>query len=115
VGKAENELTKEILDYLNTKYKRYCVEDKKPFWRNNNIAVRGRTFIGQKGVGDITGILPPKGIRVEIEVKDKGKVPSIEQEDIREMIQNAGGIWLWCDSFDMFKEKWLLKEGIYNE
>lgn len=115
MGKAENELTKEILDYLNTRYKRYCVEDKKPFRRNNNIAVRGRTFVGQKGVSDIIGILPTRGIYTEIEVKDKGKTPSIEQIDHQEMIAGAGGIWLWCDSFEMFKEKWDIKEAIYCE
>lgn len=38
-------------------------------WRNNNIAIRGRKFIGERGVPDITGFHKKTGVAVYCEVK----------------------------------------------
>lgn len=40
-------------------------------WRNNNLAVRGRTFIGLKGVPDIIGFHKFTGRAIYCEVKTK--------------------------------------------
>jgi hypothetical protein len=37
-------------------------------WRNNNLAVRGRTFVGRKGVPDIIGFVRATGVFVLCEV-----------------------------------------------
>jgi hypothetical protein len=41
-------------------------------WRNNNLAVRGRTFVGRKGVPDIIGFVRATGVFVLCEVKNTG-------------------------------------------
>lgn len=38
-------------------------------WRNNNIAIPGRKFIGERGVPDIVGFHRTSGIAVYCEVK----------------------------------------------
>lgn len=48
-------------------------------WRSNNIPVKGRKFIGQRGVGDVTGYRRFKGTRVECEVKKIGDTLSDDQ------------------------------------
>ena len=58
-----NELTKEAIQTLN---KNGCF-----VWRNNNLAVRGRTFIGLKGVPDVVGFTN-QGIAVYCETKAIG-------------------------------------------
>lgn len=58
-----NELTKEAIKTLN--------KNGAFVWRNNNLAVRGRTFIGLKGVPDIVGFTN-QGIAVYCETKAIG-------------------------------------------
>lgn len=50
-------------------------------WRQNNLAVRGREFIGRKGIGDISGYQrnPATGRRLEVEVKAIGDKLSDDQ------------------------------------
>lgn len=38
-------------------------------WRNNNVAIRGRKFIGELGVPDIVGFHRESGVAVYCEVK----------------------------------------------
>jgi hypothetical protein len=38
-------------------------------WRNNNVAIRGRKFIGERGVPDIVGFHRTTGVAVYCEVK----------------------------------------------
>lgn len=45
---------------------RYCF-----VWRQNNIAVRGRTFTGMRGMPDIIGYHMNTGVAVYCEVKTK--------------------------------------------
>lgn len=44
---SASDLTKMMMDYLK--------DNGCEVWRNNNLAVRGRAFIGKKGVPDIIG------------------------------------------------------------
>lgn len=66
----------------------YCV------WRNNNLAVKGRTFIGRKGCADITGFKRGTGVRIEVEVKKIGDVLSQDQRKFLSEVSEAGGIAL---------------------
>lgn len=58
-------------------------------WRANNLAVRGRAFIGRKGCGDITGYHKITGVRLEVEVKKIGDVLSDDQKKFLESIRMA--------------------------
>jgi hypothetical protein len=62
-------------------------------WPQNNLAVRGRKFIGRKGIADISGITT-MGLRVECEVKAKGDTLRKEQIDFLTMIEKNKGIAL---------------------
>lgn len=59
-------------------------------WRQNNIPIKGRKFIGKKGIGDITGYHIFSGKRIEIEVKKVGDYLSQEQFDFLNSIYLAG-------------------------
>lgn len=59
-------------------------------WRNNNIAVRGRTFIGRLGVSDLIGITKD-GRWVACEIKTLSDRLSKDQIDFLNDIKNAGG------------------------
>jgi hypothetical protein len=50
-------------------------------WRSNNLAVKGRKFIGKKGVADISGYERFTGKRVECEVKKIGDTIKTDQEN----------------------------------
>ncbi len=64
-------------------------------WRSNNLAVKGRKFIGQKGVGDITGYKRFTGTRLEAEVKTKTDKLSEQQiEFLKEARQNGCDVYL---------------------
>lgn len=62
-------------------------------WRNNNIAVRGRKFIGRLGVSDIIGITKD-GKWVACEVKTVNDVLSVDQIEFMNEVKTAGGIAL---------------------
>jgi hypothetical protein len=59
-------------------------------WRQNNIAVRGRKFIGRKGVSDIIGITKD-GRWVACEVKTLNDRLSEDQIDFLNDIKKTGG------------------------
>jgi hypothetical protein len=59
-------------------------------WRNNNIAVRGRTFIGRKGVPYIIGFVRATGVFVMCEVKNRGDKLSQDQIELLNMGYSAG-------------------------
>jgi hypothetical protein len=63
-------------------------------WRNNNLAVKGRTFTGLKGVGDLTGYKRFTGVRLECEVKKKGDTMKKEQIDFLNEAKDNG-----CDVY----------------
>jgi hypothetical protein len=58
-------------------------------WRNNNLAVKGRKFIGRKGVPDIIGY-DREGRSVWCEVKTKTDRLSEDQEDFLNEAHKAG-------------------------
>ncbi len=69
-------------------------------WRSNNLAVKGRKFIGQKGVGDITGYRTFSGTRLEAEVKTKKDKLSQSQIDFLNEAKSNG-----CDVYLCTQEK----------
>lgn len=73
-------------------------------WRQNvgSIAVRDRSGKIQrsfhagppKGASDLTGLVKPHGLRIEIELKADGKEPSEAQRHWRAMIEAFGGLYV---------------------
>ena len=59
-------------------------------WINNNLAVRGRKFIGRRGVSDIIGITKD-GRWVACEIKTLNDVLSDDQVIFLNDIKKAGG------------------------
>ena len=109
-----SELTKMMLEYLK--------DNGNDVWRNNNLAVRGRTFIGRKGVPDIIGYSKKYGTFVACEVKAIGDKISSEQLMFLNELSYAGGIAMLCKQIrderiiiNIFKDgetyDWELYEG----
>lgn len=63
-------------------------------WLQNNIAVRGRKFIGRKGLGDIIGYEKTTGRMIVCEAKTVNDILSDAQKDLLTKVHNAGGIAL---------------------
>jgi hypothetical protein len=85
---SASELTKMMLDYLK--------DNGNEVWRNNNLAVRGRSFIGRKGVPDIIGYNKKNGSFVCCEIKAIGDRMSADQIVFLEELSLAGGIAMLC-------------------
>jgi VRR-NUC domain len=82
------ELTKMMIDYLKDRGN--------DVWRNNNLAVKGRTFIGRKGVPDIIGFSKKYGQFIACEVKAIGDRPSVYQMEFLTNLGMCGGIAMIC-------------------
>lgn len=67
-----SEITKEALKILEQR-NCYC-------WRQNQVPVRGRAFIGKKGLSDIQGFNKGTGQAVYCEVKKNGDVVKPDQK-----------------------------------
>ncbi len=63
-------------------------------WRSNNIAVRGRKFIGKRGASDIQGYQMKTGIALYCEVKKIGDKLSNDQIEFLRSAKKAGAICL---------------------
>lgn len=63
-------------------------------WMQNNLAVRGRKFIGRKGVSDIIGFVINTGLFVACEVKTINDTFSDDQKQFLTEVKQAGGIAL---------------------
>jgi len=85
---SASDLTKMMLEYLK--------DNGNDVWRNNNLAVRGRSFIGRKGVPDIIGYSKKYGTFVACEVKAIGDKISSEQLMFLNELAYAGGIAMLC-------------------
>jgi Holliday junction resolvase len=85
---SASELTKMMLDYLK--------DNGNEVWRNNNLAVRGRAFIGRRGVPDIIGYNKKYGYFVAVEVKAIGDRASTNQLLFLEQLSMAGGCAMLC-------------------
>jgi hypothetical protein len=86
--KTASDLTKMMLDYLNGRGMEV--------WRNNNLAVKGRSFIGKKGVPDIIGYDKKHGQFVACEIKKLGDRISPEQFTFLTQLGLAGGASMLC-------------------
>lgn len=77
-------------------------------WRNNNIAVPGRKFIGRKGVSDIAGFNKSNGVALYVEVKAHGDRLSDEQiQFLSEVVRS--GAWAFLAKGDAFGNYELLQ------
>lgn len=83
-----SELTKMMIDYLTSKGL--------VVWRNNNLAVKGRSFIGKKGVPDIIGYDRKHGQFVACEIKKLGDRISPDQLSFLTQLGIAGGLSMLC-------------------
>lgn len=98
----EKELQKAILEYLN-KVGFYA-------WRNNTGAMKG-SYKGKtrfvrfspKGSGDIFAIIE-NGEFLSIEVKSKGKVPTLDQKNWMSTLFGYGATAVWVDSWENFEQ-----------
>lgn len=97
MGKEENEVVKNITEYLEKSgYEVY---------RINNLAVRGRKFIGKKGFSDLVAFKPAQHI-LFIEVKKPTEKPTNDQyRFLVTAILTEHAFGIWADSFQMFLEK----------
>jgi hypothetical protein len=86
--KTASELTKMMIDYLGGRGMEV--------WRNNNLAVKGRSFIGRKGVPDIIGYDRKHGQFVGCEIKKLGDRISPEQFTFLTQLGLAGGASMLC-------------------
>jgi len=86
--KTASELTKMMIDHLSSKGLEV--------WRNNNLAVKGRTFIGRKGVPDIIGYDKKYGQFVACEIKKLGDRISPDQLVFLTNLGIAGGLSMLC-------------------
>lgn len=86
--KTASELTKMMIDYLSGRGMEV--------WRNNNLAVKGRAFIGRKGVPDIIGYDRKHGQFVACEIKKLGDRISPEQFTFLTQLGLVGGASMLC-------------------
>lgn len=81
-------------------------------WRSNRIEAtavgRGgklrRISAGVDGQGDLSGIIGPRGIRLEVETKTTDR-QSVAQKGFEKMIVDAGGCYILCRSVDQCLEE----------
>lgn len=85
---SASNLTKMMLDFLK--------DGGNEVWRNNNLAVRGRAFIGRKGVPDIIGYNKKYGYFVCCEIKAIADRMSSDQMMFLDDVGNAGGTAMIC-------------------
>lgn len=101
---TEKEIQAACLEWLNTIPGVRC-------WRQNTGGFPGEykgkrrfTRFGQKGQSDISGV-GPFGVRVEIEIKRPGKLPSDIQGYWLTSMQESGAVAFWADSLDTCVEQ----------
>ena len=95
-----SELTKWAITVLETKGN--------VVWRNNNIAVKGRKFIGRKGVPDIIGWDGKIGRAVWCEVKTANDKLSKDQVNFLDEASNAG-CFCYIAYYDKSKDSIILQ------
>ena len=65
-------------------------------WRNNNLAVKGRAFIGRVGVPDIIGFNKKDARMIGVEIKVGADKMSNEQNEFLDQLNKAGGVGIEC-------------------
>ncbi|MFP3041863.1 VRR-NUC domain-containing protein [Treponema primitia] len=73
-----------------------------------------KEFVFEDDEGEYVRALPVPGIRLEIEVKRPGEVPTKEQTAFIDMINREGSVGIWADSIDMLEAKLKEKGVIYG-
>jgi len=97
-AEKEETLQKQVLDFLAHDPWSWC-------WRQH-IGGRRGARMGRVGQADITGMVY-WGIRVEIELKKKGKSDYAPlQRAFGKRVLEMGGIYMYVDDFDDFKRRW---------
>lgn len=102
----EKDIQRAILDYLEH-------HPSVLVWRMNTGAMERTNAAGRKrfvrfgrpGQADITGILRPWGIRLEIEVKRPGGEPTRDQIEFCDAVQSAGGVYFVVHSVEEAKRQ----------
>ena len=61
-------------------------------WVQNNLAVRGRKFIGKRGQADVMGFRNKDGVIVACEIKTLNDRLSDDQIDFLNDVKKAGGL-----------------------
>lgn len=79
-----SDLTKMMIDYLKGRGN--------DVWRNNNLAVKGRSFIGRKGIGDIIGYSKKYGQFISAEIKTIADRVSPDQLTFMHELGSSNGI-----------------------
>lgn len=69
-------------------------------WRQNNLAVKGRRFVGRKGVPDVIGFHRSSAMFVGVEVKVGRDKMSEDQEKFRDTLLAAGGLFIEARSIE---------------
>jgi hypothetical protein len=87
----ESVIQRTILDYLEAMHI-FC-------WRQNQVAVPGRRFVGLPGVPDIIGILPG-GRFFGVEVKAERGKQSKAQKDFEMRVKELGGVYVLAYDVD---------------
>ena len=85
---SASDLTKMMMDYLK--------DNGCEVWRNNNLAVKGRSFIGKKGLPDIIGYHKNYGQFIACEIKAIADRLSISQIEFLTHLGMCGGTSLVC-------------------
>lgn len=104
----ERDIQRACMDYLNTLHGVRV-------WRAN---VGGRSWVdktghnrvmkfGERGQSDLTGV-GPGGVRIEIEIKRPGLLPSPEQAEWLREMDHFGAVAFWCDSFESCQAKFAM-------
>jgi hypothetical protein len=96
---SEKEIQSAVLDWLNTIP--HCRA-----WRQNVGGMeyrkadgrKGIVRFGQPGMADLSGIV--HGVRLEVEIKRPGKVPTPEQEEWLAFIIRLEGVAFWVTGLD---------------
>ena len=99
----ERDVSKAIVEYFAVKY---GIE---LFRRNTATFFMGGRMVkcGEKGQADRWGIIAPQGVAIEIEVKQEGKTPTLEQIAWLASCRKKGAIAFWANSIEDAETKFL--------
>lgn len=70
-------------------------------WKQNNLAVKGRKFIGRKGLPDVCGFMKATGLFVGCEIKTVNDRLSNDQIVFLSLLSISGGLALIAKQDDM--------------
>jgi len=97
---SEQQLKKQIVEYLNLTGKVFCFPTNTGTFFFTNKQGKTRVFkSGVKGMPDILGIISG-GLFLTIEVKIGYNKPTPEQKEFLDKIRSMGGIAMWVTSLD---------------